>query len=245
MTKESAHDAEEFYREAIEIRKSLGEQFSLLVSRMFFANTLYNEGKSDEAESMMRQVIAAERTLFGDQDPHQFLVESLNSLAYHLHTQGKYKEAEANYREALAMERKLKNDADPNVAGNLNDLVSVLVDEHKLVEAEQIFASVSLPEAGLSPEHIELFQNCCNLFARHGDWGKAVALAAILIKEDSDNCDSYHALVPLLVENHDLQAYHEICHQIIARFKGATNALVADKMAKDCLILPSAEADLR
>jgi hypothetical protein len=51
--------------------------------------------------------------------------------------------------------------------------------------------------------------------------------------------------VPILVENQDLPAYRESCREIITRFKGATNALVADKMAKDCLILPSTEEDLQ
>ncbi|HXJ74239.1 MAG TPA: serine/threonine protein kinase, partial [Candidatus Dormibacteraeota bacterium] len=49
----------------------------------------------------------------------------------------------------------------------------------------------------------------------------------------------------LLVQTGDRVAYEELCQRITTRFVGATNPYTADRMAKDCLILPRPGADLK
>jgi hypothetical protein len=47
------------------------------------------------------------------------------------------------------------------------------------------------------------------------------------------------------VETGNREAYAELCGKITAHFRGSTDPQVADKMAKDCLILPQPGADLQ
>src|SRR4029077_8184621 len=50
---------------------------------------------------------------------------------------------------------------------------------------------------------------------------------------------------PLLVQMQDRRGYEELCDKITKRFAGATDPYTADRMAKDCLILPRPGADLK
>jgi hypothetical protein len=52
-------------------------------------------------------------------------------------------------------------------------------------------------------------------------------------------------LAPLLVASGDVEGYQQLCRKIVARFGETSSLPVADRMAKDCLILPSAGVDLK
>jgi len=54
----------------------------------------------------------------------------------------------------------------------------------------------------------------------------------------------YHALGPLLVQSGDLEGYRRVRQSILTRFSGSNDPIVAERMAKDCLILPWSGADL-
>src|SRR5262249_41395903 len=56
---------------------------------------------------------------------------------------------------------------------------------------------------------------------------------------------SYHMLAPLLVATTNLATYRELCTKEITTFSNTTDLYVADRTAKDCLILPSSGADLK
>lgn len=64
------------------------------------------------------------------------------------------------------------------------------------------------------------------------------------IKIWPDNVAIYHGLAPLLVAEKDIEAYRQLCTEMVDRFGGTTNASTADVVAKDCLILPSSGVDL-
>jgi len=49
----------------------------------------------------------------------------------------------------------------------------------------------------------------------------------------------------MLVAGNDVEGYRLVCREIVARFTNTTDAYVADRMAKDCMILPSSGVDLR
>jgi len=64
------------------------------------------------------------------------------------------------------------------------------------------------------------------------------------IKIRPDHVVIYHGLAPLLVAEKDVEAYRQLCSEMVTRFGGTTNASTADVVAKDCLILPSSGVDL-
>ena len=81
--------------------------------------------------------------------------------------------------------------------------------------------------------------------ARHGRWSEALAAASKLLALRPNNPGGYHLAAPLLVQTQDRSAYEGLCAGITRRFAGATDPYTADRMAKDCLILPRPNADLQ
>jgi Flp pilus assembly protein TadD len=58
------------------------------------------------------------------------------------------------------------------------------------------------------------------------------------------NHEFYHSLAPLLVQSGDLEGYRRHCARFAARFGETTDPLIAERMAKDWLMLPPLGADL-
>jgi tetratricopeptide (TPR) repeat protein len=94
-------------------------------------------------------------------------------------------------------------------------------------------------DAGYTPARFNLAER----LARQGRWKEAAASAYKVRELEPANHVPYHMLAPLLVADGELGSYRELCRSILSRFSGTTNAFVADRMAKDCLILPSSGAD--
>ena len=82
------------------------------------------------------------------------------------------------------------------------------------------------------------------MWARTGRWKEAAADFLKLIELEPENHENYHLLAPLLVQSGDLDAYRRHCAQIVERFGKTNDPAIAERMAKDCLILPSSGADL-
>ena len=55
--------------------------------------------------------------------------------------------------------------------------------------------------------------------------------------------EAYHCLAPLLAHNGDEQAYRRLCGQMLKQFAGSSDPAIAERTAKDCLILPAAGTD--
>src|SRR4029077_10968136 len=81
--------------------------------------------------------------------------------------------------------------------------------------------------------------------AGRGQWQDARTAAARFLEMQPGNPSAYHLIAPLLVQTTDRTAYEELCQKIATRFAGATDPRVADRMAKDCLILPPPSANLK
>jgi len=104
-------------------------------------------------------------------------------------------------------------------------------------------ASQALERAEERKYHIESLQADATAHARAGRWTNAVAAFLKLIELDPTNHYFYHSLAPLLVQNADLEGYRRHCARILARFGGTSDPVIAERMAKDCLILPSTGVD--
>src|SRR5262249_2871977 len=78
-----------------------------------------------------------------------------------------------------------------------------------------------------------------------GRWPEAIAGASRFLNAQPTNHVGYHLMAPLLVQTGDQSAYEELCAKICTLFAGAKDPYVADRMAKDCLILFRSGADLK
>jgi serine/threonine protein kinase len=79
--------------------------------------------------------------------------------------------------------------------------------------------------------------------ARQNRLKEAAAEAALAIQRDPTNAWHYHSLAPILAAEQNLDAYRSLCQKITTQFRGTTNSIVADYMAKACLVLPASGAD--
>jgi tetratricopeptide (TPR) repeat protein len=128
---------EKMAEEGLQIaRSSLGEQH-LGVARAIgvLGESQYALGKLDRAENSLRQALAMNRKLLGDEDAEQ---NYLQFLAEVLQLRGKLDEAESMSRQVLTMNRKLKGNEHPDVAASLNNLAVLLKTRGKLDEAETL-----------------------------------------------------------------------------------------------------------
>src|SRR5205814_1851316 len=49
---------------------------------------------------------------------------------------------------------------------------------------------------------------------------------------------AHHLLAPLLIQIGDVEAYHRLREKILRQYGETTDTTVAERMAKDCLLLP-------
>jgi serine/threonine protein kinase len=181
----------------------------------------------------------------------QLEIARLESGAWSLFFEAKQADAEQMIRKALALRRK----------SHRAELMPVLIDgrlmlqefaNQKKFDEIKPFLNEYLPPALLSrPEYNSLKQIYTDLYrfaslslSWHGRWNDAAAVSEELRKFDPTNSELYHFRVPLLVATGDVKEYRHLCGEIVSRFRNTTDPYVADKMAKDCLILPSAGVDL-
>jgi eukaryotic-like serine/threonine-protein kinase len=93
-------------------------------------------------------------------------------------------------------------------------------------------------------EYVDLVALRADVLARAGRWVKAQSDAKRVCELRPEDFGSYHRLALLTVANKDVVEYRHLCQRIVSRFHQTDQPIVADQMAKDCLILPSSGVDL-
>ena len=91
---------------------------------------------------------------------------------------------------------------------------------------------------------VEFLSSNANLHAGLGQWDAARANLSKLIEAQPDEHWNYLLLAPLLAQSGDLEGYRRLCAGVLARFGRTTDPVVAERMAKACLILPDPAVDL-
>jgi eukaryotic-like serine/threonine-protein kinase len=161
-----------------------------------------------------------------------------------LEAEGKWSEAEIVYRETLASWRKRAGNDDPQTLSELEGLTRALMAQKKFGDAEQLLDEALTPAFVEQPSSAELLILRVDLKARRGEWREAETDAVLAVEHQPTNSDRFHALASLLAITHNRPAYEQLCRRILVTFADTTNATVADRMAKDCLLLPYSGMDL-
>jgi serine/threonine protein kinase/Flp pilus assembly protein TadD len=94
------------------------------------------------------------------------------------------------------------------------------------------------------PAAAALYQVLGMVHARRGQWSGAVSNFALVVELAPTNHMAYHLLAPLLVQVDDIAGYRRHCARILRQFGTAPEPFIAERMAKDCLLVPPASADL-
>jgi tetratricopeptide (TPR) repeat protein len=237
--------AEALFREILEIdRKLSGARHPTTANALNgLVQSLLQQNKLSEAESLAREALGIQREMLGSD--HPLVAASLTRLARVLQKEDKVPRAKENLEEALSIwSRRLSNQS-PGIGETLNALFDILLSEGNRAEAEQIFRRVLTPEALGDRPNLSLLRACGTYFARTGQWQQAVRYFTRVIELEPGNHEPYHALTALYIQTGDRTAYGRLRDQIKSQFGSITNdPRIGDRMAKDCLMLPSGSVDL-
>jgi serine/threonine protein kinase len=175
----------------------------------------------------------------------QMELARLESLGLELYYQNKTADAEQTMLKALDMRRQFPQAEHTSQILRQNILLQVFINGRKLDKIKPFF------DAYVDPAHLSrsecraMFEAATLALARGGRWNDAAPLAYELYKSQPTNSACYHILAPLMVARNDVEGYRRLCGEIIPRFGDTDDLFVADKMAKDCLILPASGVDLK
>ena len=210
--------------------------------KMFLRNKLLFSGIGIIFLLLMAGWAITGRLLIREKQAHQLSeINRLETLARMSSDVGKVGEAERMYRQSMAIRRA----TGLPTTEPFDRLEALILNVDKFDDADALIKEV-LPSTTIGgSNYVDLFILRADLLARRGRWKEAAADAAQVVEYRPEDHESYHMLAPLLVASGNLEGYQQLCRKIVARFGGTSNLAVADRMAKDCLILPSAGVDLK
>ena len=130
-----------------------GPTLSAMV-RAMMANVIAAQNRSDEAETLLRDILSSDLSL-GEDDIDVFRKIVIKWLARMIENQGRYAEAEGLLRQALAIEEKNGEDA-LSRAITVGRLGFLMVDQRKFEDAEALFRQeLKLREEGGDSVHCQ------------------------------------------------------------------------------------------
>ena len=141
--------------------------------------TLYGQGRYDEAEPFARKAVEIGTEKFGPDHPTTAVF--INNLALLYGAQGKYAEAEPLNKRALAIREKALGAEHPDVGQSLNNLAELYRAQGKYAEAEPLYQrSLAIREKALGPGHADVAQSLNNLAMLYSAQGNYVEAEPLL-----------------------------------------------------------------
>jgi serine/threonine protein kinase len=156
---------------------------------------------------------------------------------------GKIDESTAAFKQSLSIRARYLHNELPSIA-TIKMIAENLVIHGRLADVSGWMSQVLTPSTLSNSAYFPVFIADCETFAQVKKWREATAIATRLVEYQPNQSLAYHTLAPLLVATTNLGAYKQLCAKIVATFSNTTDVFVADRMAKDCLILQSAGVDL-
>jgi serine/threonine protein kinase/tetratricopeptide (TPR) repeat protein len=105
--------------------------------------------------------------------------------------------------------------------------------------AEQILQSIPPLLARLEPNDAAAIESALGRWrGSRGEWSEAIASYRKVIEARPADFEGYNWLAPLLVQAGDAAGYEEVRRDMVARFGDTKDPLLAERLVKDCLILP-------
>lgn len=229
---------------------SAGYKFHKLIAR----NKLVFSGVSLIFVLLLVSLIATTRWLMIErqmqEDTRQQLeIARLESQGWSLLFDANHAEAEQTLRKVLDLRKQSHRAEVMPVIIDVRLLILEIANQRKFDEIRPLLSEFVDPALLSEPEYKnkckDLYQFASFTLASHGKWNDADAIAEELARSDPTDFDCYHRRAPLLAAKGDVEEYRRVCGEIVSRFRNTTDPYVADKMAKDCLILPVTGVDLK
>jgi tetratricopeptide (TPR) repeat protein len=157
-----------------------------------------------------------------------------------------WNQAAEKYLEALRLQEKQFGLDSVRARQLLRMAVEALSRAGKIEEANKLVSQRYFPAQGhlaqRALEHNWLYWRGSQM-ARQKHWREARDDITLVLKYEQSHA-VYDALAPLLVAQRDITAYQQLCREMVARFAGTKDIFAADRISRDCLILPSSGTDL-
>jgi tetratricopeptide (TPR) repeat protein len=139
--------------------------------RMTIGIILRNNGRYDQARSLLEQVLAMRERLYNGDDP--IVAHSLFDLAEIYRIQGQDAQAEPLATRVLTIWEKLVGPDHPNVAKSLHQLAVLYRAQGKFAQAEPLFTrALAIRETALGPDHLDVAMTLNSLAVFYKDQGQ-------------------------------------------------------------------------
>jgi serine/threonine protein kinase/tetratricopeptide (TPR) repeat protein len=158
--------------------------------------------------------------------------------------EGKFAQAESLFQRALVLNRKAWPGQPKKWQASATLLIDVISSQGKFDEAERTWNEILTPDVVIQPQSAALLHDRAEFLANRGRWNAAAADLSKAIELDPSDHFFYYQLAPLLVQLGDLDGYRSDCGRMLARFGDTTDPIIAERTAKDCLIVSNAMVDL-
>jgi tetratricopeptide (TPR) repeat protein len=177
---------------------------------------------------------------------HEREVYRLEGSAFLQYMHGELAEGDKSFRQAFSIRRQFLGGQPPQLE-TVAIFTYIVTEEgdNKSHGLDALLAEFPKPALLSIPGYAILFGRFAESLAETGRWTDATNDLANYVKYEPDSPEAYHSLAPVLVACGSVSEYRRLCREIIRRFGGTKDPLIADPMAKDCLILPSSGADLK
>jgi serine/threonine protein kinase len=109
-----------------------------------------------------------------------------------------------------------------------------LMSQGQFEQAEELMRGIPLD----IPQASVIYNTLGEIFGRRGDWQASLRNFQKSVACDPTNHLGYHYSAPLLVQTGDVDGYRNLREKVVKRFGDSADPTVAERMAKDCLILP-------
>jgi len=204
------------------------------------ADGYISAGKHDQALPLCEETWKLRKARLGPDHPATLNAMGLVARGY-LNTD-KLDQALRLFQETLElMTAKLGPDHPDTLRARVNVAVTYR-EAGKLDQAIPVFEeTLKLMKAKRGPDHPETRATTdalANLLARQGKWIQAADCFASLIQSNPTNHWNHRNLAPLLVASERLDVYRQHCRQAVERFGKTSDPFIAERIAKNCLILP-------
>lgn len=237
-------EAESLEKEALAMqRKLLGDEHPEVPKALtMLGQLLQRQGNKPESHAVLKAALSIQHKILGAS--HADSLETLQVLGRMLESDGNLEEAEIAYREGFVLRGAKSGKEDRATLKELESLVRVLVIQNKFSEAEQYLGEALTPAFVKQPASVNLLVLRADLLGRLGRWSEAAADAALALEYQLDEHYRYHTLAGLLAVTRNRSAYQQLCERILTTFTNTTNPYLAERMAKDCLLMPDAGVNI-
>jgi serine/threonine protein kinase/tetratricopeptide (TPR) repeat protein len=117
--------------------------------------------------------------------------------------------------------------------------VGLLLSQRRFADAETAVNELPLHPAGAS-----IFSVLGMVHGAREEWPQALTNFSKVIQFVPSDHSAYHYVAALLIQTGDLEAYRRHCDKTLRQFAQSSDPVTAERMVRDCLILPPPAADL-